>query len=215
MFDRILIANRGEVACRVIRTCRRLGVETAAVYAEAEGLPLHAEMADWAAALPAGANPVAEYLNIDAVVDAALKSGARAVHPGYGFLSENAAFAEACERAGVVFIGPPAVVIRAHGQQARGKAADGARGRPRSARRGRPRRGRDGRAGARRFGRIPAHGQGERGRRRHRDADGRQAPTDSTERSAERGRPRGARSAARTSISKNSSPARATSKRRY
>ena len=111
MFDRILIANRGEVACRVIRTCRRLGVETAAVYSEAEGYPLHAEMADWAAALPAGANPVAEYLNIEAVVDAALKAGAGAVHPGYGFLSENAAFAEACERAGVVFIGPPADVI--------------------------------------------------------------------------------------------------------
>ena len=117
MFEKILIANRGEVACRVIRTCRRLGVETAAVYSEAEGLPLHAEMADRAAALPAGANPVAEYLNIEAVVEAALKAGARAVHPGYGFLSENAAFAEACERAGVVFIGPPSDVIRRMGNK--------------------------------------------------------------------------------------------------
>lgn len=116
-FHRILIANRGEVACRVMRTCRRLGVETAAIYSKAEGSPLHAEMADVAAALPAGASPVAEYLNIDAIVDAAVEMGAQAVHPGYGFLSENAAFAEACERAGVVFIGPPADLIRRMGNK--------------------------------------------------------------------------------------------------
>lgn len=116
-FHKILIANRGEIACRVIRTCRRLGVETAAVYSEAEGLPLHAEMADGAAALPAGASPVAEYLNIEAIVDAAVEAGAQAVHPGYGFLSENAAFAEACERAGIAFIGPPAEIIGGMGNK--------------------------------------------------------------------------------------------------
>ena len=116
-FHKILIANRGEIACRVIRTCRRLGVETAAVYSEAEGYPLHAEMADGAAALPAGASPVAEYLNIEAIVDAAVEAGAQAVHPGYGFLSENAAFAEACERAGIAFIGPSAEIIGGMGNK--------------------------------------------------------------------------------------------------
>ncbi len=111
MFNKILIANRGEIACRVVRACRRLGAETVAVYSESEGFPLHAEMADSAVALPAGASPVAEYLNSEAVIDAALKAGAGAVHPGYGFLSENAAFAADCGRAGLVFIGPSEEII--------------------------------------------------------------------------------------------------------
>ena len=111
MFKKILIANRSAIACRVIRTCRRLGVETVAVYAPAEGSPLHAEIADEAVALPDGVSPVAGYLDIGAVIEAALETGADAVHPGYGFLSENPTFARACEEAGVVFVGPSAETI--------------------------------------------------------------------------------------------------------
>ena len=112
LFKKVLIANRGAIACRVIRTCRRLGVETVAVYSPAEGSPLHAELADEAVALPETVSPVAGYLDIGAVIGAAVGSGADAVHPGYGFLSENPAFAQACEEAGVVFIGPSAETIR-------------------------------------------------------------------------------------------------------
>ena len=117
MFDRVLIANRGAIACRVIRTCRRLGVETVAVYSPAEGSPLHAELADEAVALPEMASPVAGYLDIGAVIGAAVGTGADAVHPGYGFLSENPAFAQACEEAGIVFVGPSAETIRLAGNK--------------------------------------------------------------------------------------------------
>src|SRR5438128_8504644 len=106
MFSKILIANRGEIACRVIRTARRLGIATVAVYSEADREALHVELADegW----PIGPSQAREsYLNIAAILDVACKSGAEAVHPGYGFLSENAECAEACEAAGGVFIGPP------------------------------------------------------------------------------------------------------------
>ena len=113
MFNRILVANRGEVACRVVATCRRLGVETVAVFAELERGALHVESADRAVSLPARATPAASYLDVDAVVDAARQSGAEAVHPGYGFLSENADFARACERAGLAFVGPPPSVMEA------------------------------------------------------------------------------------------------------
>src|SRR5688572_32193349 len=121
MFTKILIANRGEIACRVIRTARRLGVRTVAVYSEADSEALHVEMAD--EARPIGPAPAREsYLRIDAIIDAALKSGAEAIHPGYGFLSENAAFAEACATAGIAFIGPPASAIRAMGGKSEAKA---------------------------------------------------------------------------------------------
>jgi 3-methylcrotonyl-CoA carboxylase alpha subunit len=121
LFGKILIANRGEIACRVIRTARRLGIATVAVYSEADRGAMHAELAD--EAWPIGPPPAAEsYLNIDAILDAALNSGAEAVHPGYGFLSENAEFAEACAAAGLVFIGPPASAIRAMGSKAEAKA---------------------------------------------------------------------------------------------
>ena len=113
MFNRILVANRGEVACRVIATCRRLGVETVAVFAELERGALHVESADRAVPLPARATPAASYLDIDAVVDAARQTGAEAVHPGYGFLSESADFARACERAELAFVGPPPSVMEA------------------------------------------------------------------------------------------------------
>ena len=101
----------------MIRTCRRLGVETVAVYSPAEGSPLHAELADEAVALPETVNPVVGYLDIGAVIGAAVGSGADAVHPGYGFLSENPAFAQACEEAGVVFIGPSAETVRTVGNK--------------------------------------------------------------------------------------------------
>ena len=121
MFTKILIANRGEIACRVIRTARRLAIATVAVYSDADTTALHVAMADEGRRI--GPPPAREsYLNIAAIIDAARQSGADAIHPGYGFLSENADFAEACTEAGLVFIGPPAVAIRAMGSKAVAKA---------------------------------------------------------------------------------------------
>jgi 3-methylcrotonyl-CoA carboxylase alpha subunit len=119
-FDTILIANRGEIACRVIATCRRMGIRTVAVYSDADAHSLHTRMAD--VALRIGPPPSREsYLNIERILDAAKQTGAQAIHPGYGFLSENEEFAEACGRAGIVFIGPPAAAIRAMGSKAAAK----------------------------------------------------------------------------------------------
>ena len=117
MFKKTLIANRGEIACRIIRTCRRLGIETVAVYSDAEGRPLHADLADEAMLLPDSPNPVSGYLDIETMVGIARQAGAQAVHPGYGFLSENARFAEACAESGIVFVGPPTEVIRLMGNK--------------------------------------------------------------------------------------------------
>jgi len=114
MFERILIANRGEIALRVMRTARRMGIATVAVYSDADAEAAHVAGAD--AAVRIGPAPAAEsYLRIDAVVEAALATGAQAVHPGYGFLSENPDFVEALEAAGLVFVGPSAAAIRAMG----------------------------------------------------------------------------------------------------
>ena len=105
MFDVILIANRGEIACRVIWTCRRLGIRTVAVYSDADANSRHVRLAD--AAFRIGPPPAREsYLAINHIIEAAGVSHAQAIHHGYGFLSENAEFAEACARAGIVFIGP-------------------------------------------------------------------------------------------------------------
>jgi 3-methylcrotonyl-CoA carboxylase alpha subunit len=121
MFRKILIANRGEIACRVIRTARRLGIATVAVYSDADRQALHVEMADEARRIgPAEAG--ASYLDIPAIIAACRESGAEAVHPGYGFLSENADFVEAVEAAGLVFIGPTASAIRAMGLKDAAKA---------------------------------------------------------------------------------------------
>ncbi|MFO3706622.1 acetyl/propionyl/methylcrotonyl-CoA carboxylase subunit alpha [Xanthomonas codiaei] len=120
-FDRILIANRGEIACRVIATCRRLGIATVAVYSDADRNARHVRLAD--EAIHIGAAPAQQsYLRSEAILDAARASGAQAIHPGYGFLSENAGFAEACAQAGIVFIGPPATAIRAMGDKSAAKA---------------------------------------------------------------------------------------------
>lgn len=116
MFKRILIANRGEIACRIIKTARRMGIATVAVYSDADRDALHVEMAD--EAVPIGPPPAAEsYLCIEKIIEACRKTKAEAVHPGYGFLSERAAFAAALERAGIVFIGPKPEAIAAMGDK--------------------------------------------------------------------------------------------------
>ena len=116
MFKKILIANRGEIACRVIKTARKMGIKTVAIYSDADRNALHVKMADEAVHIgPAPANQ--SYIVIDKVMDAIRQTGAEAVHPGYGFLSENAKFAEALEAAGVAFIGPPKGAILAMGDK--------------------------------------------------------------------------------------------------
>ena len=119
-FPKILIANRGEIACRVIRTCLDMGISTVAVYSEADASALHVQQADEAVLL--GPSPPAEsYLNIAAVIRAAQETGAQAVHPGYGFLSENPSFAAACQEAGIVFIGPSPEVMELMGDKAQAR----------------------------------------------------------------------------------------------
>jgi len=120
MFAKLLIANRGEIACRVIATARRLGIATVAVYSDADATARHVALADEAYRI--GPPPAhASYLRIDAILEAVHRAGAQAVHPGYGFLSENAEFAEACAQAGVTFVGPPPAAIRAMGDKAASK----------------------------------------------------------------------------------------------
>src|SRR5438309_2584848 len=121
MFEKILIANRGEIACRIVRTARRMGISTVAVYSDADRDAMHVAVAD--EAYRVGPPPAREsYLNVGAIIAAAKRAGAQAIHPGYGFLSENAAFAEACAAAGIVFIGPPPSAIRAMGGKSEAKA---------------------------------------------------------------------------------------------
>lgn len=121
MFKSVLIANRGEIACRIARTARRMGIRTIAVYSDVDATALHVRQSDEAYAI--GPAPAAEsYLAIDKLIAAAKQTGAECVHPGYGFLSENVAFAEACLDAGIAFVGPPASAIRAMGLKHHAKA---------------------------------------------------------------------------------------------
>ena len=120
MFNKILIANRGEIACRVIKTARRLGIKTVAVYSEADAGARHVRLADEAVLIgPAAARE--SYLVIDKIIAAAKQTGAQAIHPGYGFLSENEDFCHACDAAGIVFIGPPVSAIHAMGSKSEAK----------------------------------------------------------------------------------------------
>jgi 3-methylcrotonyl-CoA carboxylase alpha subunit len=129
MFSRILIANRGEIACRVIRTARRLGIGTVAVYSSVDAGARHVQLADEAVAIgPAPARD--SYLRGDVLIDAARRTGASAIHPGYGFLSENADFAASCAASGLVFIGPPVEAIRAMGSKSAAKTLMAAAGIP-------------------------------------------------------------------------------------
>ena len=116
MFDKILIANRGEIACRVIKTARKMGIKTVAIYSDADKNALHVEMAD--EALHIGLSPANQsYIVIDKVMQAIRQSGAQGVHPGYGFLSENSKFAQALTDENVVFIGPPVRAIEKMGDK--------------------------------------------------------------------------------------------------
>src|SRR5476651_553532 len=120
MFTKILIAKRGEIACRVAATARRMGIKTVAVYSEADANAKHVAVCDEAVLIgPAAAKE--SYLRGEKIIAVAKATGAQAIHPGYGFLSENAEFADACEKAGVVFIGPPASAIRAMGSKSAAK----------------------------------------------------------------------------------------------
>ena len=121
MFASVLIANRGEIAVRIARTAKRLGMRVIAVYSEADAGALHVRVADEAHSI--GPPPAREsYLVIEKLIEAARRSGAQCIHPGYGFLSENPQFAEACAQAGIVFVGPPPSAIRAMGLKDRAKA---------------------------------------------------------------------------------------------
>ena len=121
MFRTLLIANRGEIACRIARTARRMGIATVAVFSAADADALHVTTADRAIPIgPAAARD--SYLNIERIIDAAKRTGADAIHPGYGFLSENPNFADACDAAGLIFVGPPAAAMRAMGSKSAAKA---------------------------------------------------------------------------------------------
>ncbi|WVY97193.1 hypothetical protein V8G54_029344 [Vigna mungo] len=127
--EKILVANRGEIACRIMRTARRLGIQTVAVYSDADRDSLHVASAD--EAIRIGPPPARlSYLNGTTIVDAAIRSGAQAIHPGYGFLSESAVFAKLCEDSGITFIGPPASAIRDMGDKSASKRIMGAAGVP-------------------------------------------------------------------------------------
>ncbi|MEK7678943.1 MAG: biotin carboxylase N-terminal domain-containing protein, partial [Deltaproteobacteria bacterium] len=120
MFNKVLIANRGEIAVRIIRACKELGIKTLAVYSEADRDALHTRVADGAICI-GPAKSAESYLNITPIISAIEVADAEAVHPGYGFLAENAGFAEACEKCGIKFIGPSSAAMRLMGNKIQAK----------------------------------------------------------------------------------------------
>ena len=120
-FRKVMAANRGEIAIRIFRACTELGISTVAIYSEEDKLSLHRYKADEAYQIGKGKGPIDAYLSIDEIIDLARKKDVDAIHPGYGFLSENAEFAEACERAGIVFIGPTPEIQRRVGDKVSGR----------------------------------------------------------------------------------------------
>ncbi|MEL6870951.1 MAG: biotin carboxylase N-terminal domain-containing protein, partial [Pseudomonadota bacterium] len=120
MFTTLLIANRGEIACRIMRTAQQLGIKTIAVYSDADRNAMHVQAADIAVHI-GDSQPQHSYLDYAKIIDVAKTYGAQAIHPGYGFLSENAAFANACQSAGIVFVGPPVAAIEAMGSKSHAK----------------------------------------------------------------------------------------------
>ena len=192
MFKKILIANRGEIALRVICACRELGIKTVAVYSEADENSLHVRFADEDVCIGPAAAPTS-YLNVPAVISAAEITGADAIHPGYGFLSESAYFAEVCEACHIKFIGPDPQVIRLMGDKARARRVMRKAGVPvLPGSDGLDRRRGEG-AEDRQGHRLPGHREGHRRRRRPRhargDAAARAEPRPSRPRSARRRRP--------------------------
>lgn len=121
MFNKILIANRGEIAIRIIRACREMGIRTVAVYSEADKFALHTQLADEAVCIgPASSKD--SYLNMERIISATIVTGAQAIHPGFGFLSENAKFAELCEKCNIAFIGPSADIINRMGNKSEARS---------------------------------------------------------------------------------------------
>ena len=175
MFKKILIANRGEVAMRIIYACRELGIKTVAVYSEADENSLHVRFADEDVCI-GPARSADSYLNVPAVISAAEITGADAIHPGYGFLSESAYLAEVCEACHIKFIGPDPQVIRLMGDKARARKVMKKAGVPILP--GQRRSGRERREGAqgREGNRLSGHRQGDRRRRRPRHARRPRAP---------------------------------------
>ena len=173
MFNKVLIANRGEIALRVIRACKELGIKTLAVYSEADVDSLHVQLADEAICI--GPPPSAQsYLKIDRIISAAEIGDVDAIHPGYGFLAENAHFADVCASCNIKFIGPPASAIRAMGDKNIARATARKAGVPRHARLRRTRRNRAGSAEGREENRLPGDDQSRRRWRRKRHAPGAQ-----------------------------------------
>src|SRR3982751_2355687 len=128
-FQKVLVANRGEIAVRITRTLHEMGIRAVAIYSDVDRAALHVRVAD--EAYPVGPAAASEsYLRIDKVIDAAKRAGCDAIHPGYGFLSENPAFADACEQAGITFIGPPASAMRQMGSKTAARAKMSAAGVP-------------------------------------------------------------------------------------